>query len=95
MPFLSLLNRSKKEKIKRMRNKTTAFFLALFLGSVGAHKFYLGRPAAGFLYILLCWTLFPAVLSLVEAFVCLFMNEGNFDRKYNFPVYAIMKSRGY
>ena len=36
----------------RIKNKWTAFFLCLFLGFLGAHKFYEGRVGAGILYIL-------------------------------------------
>ena len=34
------------------RNKWTAFFLCLFLGWLGAHKFYEYKPIMGILYIL-------------------------------------------
>lgn len=36
----------------RMRNKWTAFFLCLFLGFIGAHKFYEGKTGMGILYLL-------------------------------------------
>ncbi len=36
----------------RARNKWVAFLLCLFLGFVGAHKFYEGRAGMGILYIL-------------------------------------------
>ncbi len=35
----------------RMRNKWTAFLLCLFLGGIGAHKFYEGKTGMGILYI--------------------------------------------
>lgn len=35
----------------RMRNKWTAFFLCLFLGGIGAHKFYEGKTGMGILYL--------------------------------------------
>lgn len=34
------------------KNKWTAFFLCLFLGWIGAHKFYEGRIIFGIIYIL-------------------------------------------
>jgi TM2 domain-containing membrane protein YozV len=37
---------------KRAKNRTVAIVLALFLGGVGAHKFYLEKPGEGFLFIL-------------------------------------------
>ncbi len=36
----------------RQRNKWVAFFLCLFLGFLGAHKFYEGKAGLGILYIL-------------------------------------------
>ena len=36
----------------RMRNKWVAFFLCLFLGWLGAHKFYEGKAGMGILYFL-------------------------------------------
>lgn len=38
----------------RMRNKWVAFFLCLFLGYFGAHKFYEGKAGAGILYLFTC-----------------------------------------
>jgi len=35
-------------------NKWTAFFLCLFLGGIGAHKFYEGKIGMGILYICTC-----------------------------------------
>lgn len=36
----------------RAKNKWTAFFLCLFLGILGAHKFYEGKIGMGILYLL-------------------------------------------
>lgn len=36
----------------RMRNKWVAFFLCLFLGFLGAHKFYEGKPIMGIIYLI-------------------------------------------
>ena len=38
--------------VGRARNKWTAFFLCLFLGWLGAHKFYDGKGGLGVLYLL-------------------------------------------
>lgn len=35
----------------RMRNKWVAFFLCLFLGYFGAHKFYEGKTGMGIVYL--------------------------------------------
>lgn len=38
----------------RTKNKWVAFFLCLFLGFLGAHKFYEGKAGMGILYLLTC-----------------------------------------
>lgn len=37
---------------KSVKSKWVAFFLCLFLGCFGAHKFYVGKSGAGILYLL-------------------------------------------
>ena len=69
--FLSEYNSGKK-------NVTTGVLLALFLGGFGAHKFWLGNPAAGVLYLLFCWTFIPSLVAVLDA--CLM---GNTVQKYN------------
>lgn len=50
------------------KNPTTAVLLALFLGGLGAHKFYMGKTGAGILYILFGWTFIPGIIAFIEAF---------------------------
>ena len=52
--------------------------LALFLGGLGIHKFYVGQPGLGVLYLLFCWTFIPSIIAIGEA--CLM---GSTIRKYN------------
>ena len=47
------------------KSKTTAGLLALFLGGLGAHKFYLGKNALGVMYLLFCWTFLPAIFGFI------------------------------
>lgn len=42
--------------------------LALFLGTFGVHRFYLGENLAGVLYILFSWTGIPTLLGIIECF---------------------------
>lgn len=65
------------------RSKTVAAVLALLIGGFGIHHFYLGNAMLGVLYLLLCWTLLPALIAFVEAIVFLCMSDEAFDRKYN------------
>jgi TM2 domain-containing membrane protein YozV len=64
------------------RSKTTAGLFALLLGGIGAHKFYLGRVAAGVLYILFCWTLIPAFIAFIEALLLFGMSDAEFSKKF-------------
>ena len=50
------------------KNPTTAVLLAVFLGGLGVHKFYMGENGLGVLYLVFCWTYIPAVIGLIEAF---------------------------
>mgnify|MGYP000846046642 CR=1 FL=1 len=50
------------------KNPTTAVLLALFLGGIGAHKFYLNNAGMGIVYLLFCWTYIPAIIAFIEAF---------------------------
>lgn len=55
-----------------MVHKGLYIILALFLGGVGIHKFYAGKFFQGFLYLALCWTGIPLVLSLFDTIGGLF-----------------------
>lgn len=66
-----------------MKSKTTAGILAILLGGLGAHKFYLDRALQGILYFIFCWTFIPAVVSLVEGIIYLTMSDESFNAKYN------------
>ncbi len=66
-----------------MKKKTTAMLLALFLGGVGIHKFYLGRIGWGIVYVLFCWTWIPLIASLIDFILLACMNEMEFNLKYN------------
>jgi high-affinity iron transporter len=48
------------------KRKTEAGVLALVLGGLGIHKFYLGKYGKGLVYAALSWTLIPTVLSIAE-----------------------------
>lgn len=72
-----------------MRTKSTAALLALLLGGLGAHKFYLGRSFQGCLYLLFCWTFIPAVVAFLEVFVLLSMNEHEFNLRYNPGMFTV------
>ena len=64
------------------KSRLTAALLALLLGGIGIHKFYLGRIVQGVLYLLFCWTFIPAIIGLIEGIVLLSMSDKDFIYKY-------------
>jgi len=64
------------------KSRGIAIILALLLGGLGVHKFYLGRAGWGLLYLLFCWTFIPAIVAFFEALVYACMNESTFHEKY-------------
>lgn len=64
------------------KSRVAAIVLALLLGGLGIHKFYLGRIAAGILYLLFCWTFIPGIIAFIEAIVYLTMSDEAFAEKY-------------
>ena len=63
-------------------DRMTAALLAIFLGGLGGHKFYLGRIGQGILYLLFCWTFIPAIISFIEGIIFLTMSDADFAAKY-------------
>lgn len=72
--------------LSKPKNRTFAAILA-FSGIVipfsGFHKFYLGQPLWGILYLLLCWTPIPRIASVIEGFWYLAQGAEEFDRNFN------------
>lgn len=63
------------------KSKLAAGLLALFLGGIGLHKFYLGRPLQGVFYLLFCWTFIPALIGFIEGIVYLCESDEAFARQ--------------
>lgn len=64
------------------KDRVTAGVLAILLGGVGAHKFYLGKHGQGILYLLFVWTLIPPLVALVEGILYLMKSDAEFQRQY-------------
>lgn len=64
------------------RNRIAAALLAIFLGSIGAHKFYLGKIGWGIVYLLFCWSFIPGIVGFVEGIIYLTMSDQAFWEKY-------------
>jgi len=65
------------------KSKLAAALFGIFLGGLGVHKFYLGRPGLGVVYIVFCWTFIPAIIGFIEGIVYLTMTDEDFARKYS------------
>jgi TM2 domain-containing membrane protein YozV len=71
--------------LTKRKSRTIAAILA-FSGTLkisGLHKFYLGQPLWGLLYVLLSWTLIPKVACAIEGVWYLTQDEETFDRYFN------------
>ena len=63
------------------KSKVTAGVLALLLGGMGIHKFYMGAWGWGLVYIVFFWTWIPALAALVEGIRYLTLSDTDFQRK--------------
>lgn len=66
-----------------VKSKVVAGLLAILIGGLGIHKFYLGR-AVGIVYILFCWTLIPSLIALIEGIIYLTFSgtDEDFTRRF-------------
>lgn len=72
--------------LSKPKSRKFAAILA-FSGAVipisGLHKFYVGQPLWGILYLLLSWTPIPRVACAIEGFWYLVQDPDEFDRNFN------------
>ncbi len=66
-----------------VKSKIVAGILALLLGGLGIHKFYLGKIGMGILYLCFCWTGVPGVIGFIEGIIYLLSNDENFQLKHH------------
>lgn len=62
-----------------VKSKIVAGILGIVLGSVGAHKFYLGKVGMGIVYVLFFWTCIPGLIGFVEGLIYLCSSDENFQ----------------
>lgn len=74
--------RHKQQTASSDKSRIVAALLALFLGGLGIHHFYLGNNKRGILYLLFFWTLIPAIIAFFEAISYLLKSDEEFERKY-------------
>jgi len=51
------------------KDELVGVLLALFLGGLGIHKFYMGQTGAGILYLIFSWTGIPSLIGFIECFL--------------------------
>ncbi|MEA1048371.1 NINE protein [Lamprobacter modestohalophilus] len=64
------------------KSRLVAALLAFFLGWIGIHKFYLGHPVMGIIYIIFSFTLIPMLISWIEGIIYLLSSKRGFAMKY-------------
>lgn len=77
---------STKTMLSKHKSRKVAAILAFtgtFIPLSGLHKFYLGQPLWGLLYVLLSWTPIPKVASAIEGVWYLAQDPDEFDRNFN------------
>jgi TM2 domain-containing membrane protein YozV len=65
-----------------LKSRVTAGVLAILLGSLGIHKFYLGKIGQGIIYIIFSWTGIPGLLGLIEGILYLVKTDEEFNKIY-------------
>jgi TM2 domain-containing membrane protein YozV len=77
------------------KNRQVAIILAfagMTIPVAGFHKFYLGQPVWGIVYLLLSWTPIPHIASAIEAVWYLTQDSTHFDNNFNSVDPQITKS---
>lgn len=59
--------------------RKNALALCLFLGFVGAHRFYVRQYLLGSLYLLFFWTFIPGLAALIDAVVLASQDDDDFE----------------
>ena len=67
-----------------MKSKIAAGILAILLGTLGIHKFYLGYVGAGFIHLVLTLLLFPIsfIIAIIEGIIYLTKSDEDFNNTY-------------
>ncbi|MDR3234893.1 MAG: protein kinase [Planctomycetaceae bacterium] len=65
------------------KNKIIAGLLAILLGWLGVHKFYLESWGWGIVYVMFSWTGIPCIVGIIEGIIYLLTDDYSFDIRYN------------
>lgn len=58
--------KAEREEISGKKSHIVAALLAIFLGGIGAHKFYMGKKMQGIIYLAFSWTWIPSVIGILS-----------------------------
>lgn len=81
VPISIWIIRKKSDDLNKPANhRKIAIILAIFLGWLGAHRFYLGQVGWGILYLIILYVFAPLVIaiSLIDAVRYMFMTDEEF-----------------
>ena len=85
-PKCGVRNKSSSGRVtsKKIKSRMIAVILAILLGGLGIHKFYIGRHGWGFIYLILFWTGIPLIVGIVEGIIYLTSTstDEEFSAKY-------------
>lgn len=67
-----------RELLNDSKNYLVASLLAIFLGWLGAHKFYIGKYMSGVIYLVFCWAWIPGILGIIQGLKWLSKGQDEF-----------------
>lgn len=68
------------------KSRAVAALLALLLGGIGIHKFYLGKTVLGVIYLVFFWTGIPGLIAWVEGMRYLATSDESWAQRYGGPI---------
>lgn len=68
--------------MENQKSRGVAIILAVLLGGIGVHRFYLGRMTSGILMLLFCWTFIPLIIAIIDIIRFIIMSDDEFQRRY-------------
>ncbi len=68
------------------KNRAVAALLAIIVGGLGIHRFYLGDIAWGVVYLLFSWTGIPSIIAWFEALYFLTRSDAQWAAVHGGPV---------
>lgn len=76
-------NKNRPGNATGVKSRITAGVLAILVGGLGVHKFYLEKTGLGLVYLLFCWTFIPAFIAFIEGIIYLTQSDEAFSAAQN------------